>query len=197
MDRSRANVRAGTLAGEEPVAFGRHLSVVIAQEFKEQGAQDAVTFLLPLALDTDAHSFRVDIGLSQACHLCDTQARPVASGHDRLMLNELGSFKDGHDLFSAQHQREPFGQFWAGWVRDDFRTLHYFSVEELKGGDIALLGGGTGVHPDQARVAVGNGRGPWWNAGAWHMNRAVPNATLRKMGLISLVDAHRRLACPA
>jgi RNA-directed DNA polymerase len=54
-----------------------------------------------------------------------------------------------------------------------------------------------GVHPDQARVAVGNGRGPWWNAGAWHMNRAVPNATLRKMGLISLVDAHRRLACPA
>jgi RNA-directed DNA polymerase len=54
-----------------------------------------------------------------------------------------------------------------------------------------------GVHPDQARVAVGNGRGPWWNAGAWHMNRAVPNATLRKMGLISLIDVHRRLASPA
>jgi RNA-directed DNA polymerase len=54
-----------------------------------------------------------------------------------------------------------------------------------------------GVHPDQAMVAVSNGRGPWWNAGAWHMNRAVPNVTLRKMGLISLIDVHRRLASPA
>ena len=36
------------------------------------------------------------------------------------------------------------------------------------------------------------GRGPWWNAGASHMNEAFPTSFTR-MGLVSLVDTHRRL----
>jgi RNA-directed DNA polymerase len=49
---------------------------------------------------------------------------------------------------------------------------------------------------DEARAAASayNGRGPWWNAGASHMNEAVPTAALRRMGLVSFVDEHRRLA---
>lgn len=48
---------------------------------------------------------------------------------------------------------------------------------------------------DEARAAISayNGRGPWWNAGASHMNQAVPTVLLRQMGLISLIDEHRRL----
>jgi RNA-directed DNA polymerase len=37
-------------------------------------------------------------------------------------------------------------------------------------------------------------RGPWWNAGARHMNLAVPVASLRDLGLVGLLDEHRRLA---
>lgn len=50
---------------------------------------------------------------------------------------------------------------------------------------------------DAARAASSayNGRGPWWNAGASHMKEAVPTAALRRMGLVSFVDEHRRLAC--
>jgi RNA-directed DNA polymerase len=49
---------------------------------------------------------------------------------------------------------------------------------------------------DEARAATSayNGRGPWWNAGASHMNHAVPNAVFRRMGLVSLIQEHRRLA---
>jgi RNA-directed DNA polymerase len=49
---------------------------------------------------------------------------------------------------------------------------------------------------DAARAAASayNGRGPWWTAGASHMNQAVPTAVLRRMGLVSLLEEHRRLA---
>ena len=51
-----------------------------------------------------------------------------------------------------------------------------------------------GLTADHARLGAGNGRGPWWNAGASHMNAAVPITALRQLGLVSFVDEHRRLA---
>ena len=38
-----------------------------------------------------------------------------------------------------------------------------------------------------------NGRGPWWNAGAAHMNKAFPKSYFDKLGLVSLVNQHLRL----
>lgn len=52
-----------------------------------------------------------------------------------------------------------------------------------------------GLDPTRAAVSAYNGRGPWWNAGASHMNQAVPTSMLCRMGLVSLLDEHRRLAC--
>jgi RNA-directed DNA polymerase len=48
---------------------------------------------------------------------------------------------------------------------------------------------------DEARAAASayNGRGPWWNAGASHMNHAVPASMLNRLGLVSLLQEHRRL----
>lgn len=50
---------------------------------------------------------------------------------------------------------------------------------------------------DAARAAASayHGRGPWWNAGASHMNQAVPSSVLRRLGLVSLLEEQRRLAC--
>lgn len=50
-----------------------------------------------------------------------------------------------------------------------------------------------GVAESRAWSSAYNGHGPWWNAGASHMHAAVPTATLRHWGLLSLVDEHRRL----
>ena len=54
---------------------------------------------------------------------------------------------------------------------------------------------GYGLDVSRARISAYNGRGPWWNAGASHMNQAVSTSMLRRMGLMSLLDEHRRLAC--
>jgi len=51
-----------------------------------------------------------------------------------------------------------------------------------------------GLPKEQARKSAFNGRGPWWNCGASHMNRAVPTAELRRMGLMSLIEEYHRLA---
>jgi RNA-directed DNA polymerase len=45
-----------------------------------------------------------------------------------------------------------------------------------------------GLNRDRARLGAFNGRGPWWNAGASHLNAALPTAYFRKLGLISLMD---------
>jgi RNA-directed DNA polymerase len=51
-----------------------------------------------------------------------------------------------------------------------------------------------GLDEARARASASNGRGPWWNAGASHMHAAIPTATLRRLGLLSLLDEHQRLA---
>jgi group II intron reverse transcriptase/maturase len=54
-----------------------------------------------------------------------------------------------------------------------------------------------GLDPDRARASAYNGRGPWWNAGASHMNQAIPTRMLRRMGLVSLLEEHWRLQSPS
>ena len=50
-----------------------------------------------------------------------------------------------------------------------------------------------GLSRPHARKCAGNGRGPWWNAGASHMNRAIPAAAMRDLGWLSLLEEYQRL----
>ncbi len=43
-----------------------------------------------------------------------------------------------------------------------------------------------GLKEDRAWASASNGRGPWWNAGASHMNEAYPLVYFNKLGLIRL-----------
>jgi RNA-directed DNA polymerase len=51
-----------------------------------------------------------------------------------------------------------------------------------------------GLDADRARLSAYNGRGPWWNAGASHMNQAIPVVLLRRWGLVSFLAEHQRLS---
>jgi RNA-directed DNA polymerase len=53
----------------------------------------------------------------------------------------------------------------------------------------------AGVDEGRSHAGAMNSRGPWWNAGASHMNQAVSNKVLRTMGLMSFLDEHQRLTC--
>lgn len=49
-----------------------------------------------------------------------------------------------------------------------------------------------GLPEERAWRSATNGRGAWWNAGASHLNHAFPKSYFDHMGLVSLVDTHRR-----
>jgi len=50
-----------------------------------------------------------------------------------------------------------------------------------------------GIDRAHACASAYNGRGPWRSAGAWYMNQAVPTSCLRRTGLLSFSEEHRRL----
>jgi group II intron reverse transcriptase/maturase len=50
-----------------------------------------------------------------------------------------------------------------------------------------------GLDAERARCSASNGQGPWWNAGAPHMNQALPAKYFTAKGLVSLLGTHQRL----
>jgi hypothetical protein len=64
-------------------------------------------------------------------------------------------------------------------------ALHH--LEAIEEGDArakALIR--RGLDKERAWRSAKNQRGPWWNAGASHMNQAYPKSYFEKLGLISL-----------
>jgi group II intron reverse transcriptase/maturase len=78
------------------------------------------------------------------------------------------------------------------WLRRKLRALHWRQWKRWKTRIKELRR--RGLEPRRAAYSALNGRGPWWNAGASHMNHAIPTAELRQLGLVGLLDEHRRLA---
>lgn len=52
-----------------------------------------------------------------------------------------------------------------------------------------------GLSEERARKSAGNGRGPWWNSGASHMNQAFDRSYFTKLGLFSLLSQFQRFEC--
>ena len=50
-----------------------------------------------------------------------------------------------------------------------------------------------GLAEERSWLSAMNGRGPWWNAGASHMNDAFRKSYFDSLGLVSLLDRHRSL----
>ena len=54
-----------------------------------------------------------------------------------------------------------------------------------------------GLSEERAWRSATNGRGPWWNAGASHLNQALPTKCFDRLQLVSLMDQYHRLKCLA
>jgi RNA-directed DNA polymerase len=52
-----------------------------------------------------------------------------------------------------------------------------------------------GLDKDRALKSAMNGRGPWWNSGASHMNQCFSKRFFDRLGLVSVLDQLRRLQC--
>ena len=50
-----------------------------------------------------------------------------------------------------------------------------------------------GLDEERAWKSATNGRGPWWNSGASHLNQALPKRYFDALGLVSLLQQRKRL----
>ena len=75
------------------------------------------------------------------------------------------------------------------WIRRRLRCVIWRQWKRPRTRHRKLLALGLGDH--RAWKSAGNGRGPWWNAGASHMNQALPNSWFAWLGLISVLETAR------
>jgi RNA-directed DNA polymerase len=77
------------------------------------------------------------------------------------------------------------------WIRRKLRCILW--KQKKRSGARARMLMARGMNAERARKSSLNGRGPWWNARASHMNEAFPKAFFDALGLISIVDRKRIL----
>jgi len=78
-----------------------------------------------------------------------------------------------------------------GWVRRKLRGILWRQWKRPWTRVKKLMA--RGLDEQRARRSAYSGRGPWWNAGASHMNDAYRKSYFDTLGLISVLDQHRRL----
>lgn len=78
-----------------------------------------------------------------------------------------------------------------GWLRRKIRVLYWRRWKKPKTRERKLKQ--LGIEAERAWKSASNGRGPWWNAGASHMNQAIPTRYLRNLGLVSFMEEYQRV----
>jgi RNA-directed DNA polymerase len=74
------------------------------------------------------------------------------------------------------------------WIRRRLRCIRWRQWKRTRTRAKNLMK--LGISKDRAWKSAGNGRGPWWNAGASHMNQAFPKSYFDRLGLVSLLNRH-------
>jgi group II intron reverse transcriptase/maturase len=78
-----------------------------------------------------------------------------------------------------------------GWIRRKLRCLLWrqWKTRAARCRRLTALG----LSSERAWKSSRNGQGPWWNAGAKHLNEALPKRYFARLGLVSLHDIVGRL----
>lgn len=127
----------------------------------------------------------------------------------RLMekTRELLREARGRSLVATIHMLNPRLRGWAayfklaetqraleerdGWVRRKLRSIRWRQWKRPYARARHLMT--RGLTEERAWRSACNQRGPWWNAGASHMNAAFPKSYFDRLGLVSLLDTVQRL----
>ena len=78
-----------------------------------------------------------------------------------------------------------------GWIRRRLRLILWQQWKHARTRARYLMR--CGLSEPRAWKSVSNGRGPWWNSGASHMNAALPKWVFDRLSLVSLLDTINRL----
>jgi RNA-directed DNA polymerase len=78
-----------------------------------------------------------------------------------------------------------------GWIRRKLRCILWRQWKRTYTRAKNLMK--HGLDKDRALKSAMNGRGPWWNSGASHMNQCFPKSFFDRLGLMSMLNQLRRL----
>jgi RNA-directed DNA polymerase len=77
-----------------------------------------------------------------------------------------------------------------GWIRRKLRSILWRQWKKPRTRAKKLME--RGIDKVRAYTSAYNGRGPWWNAAASHMNAAIPTKWFAQQGLLSLLTEVQR-----
>ena len=78
-----------------------------------------------------------------------------------------------------------------GWIRRHLRKILWRQWKRSSSRAKRLMR--LGLSEERAWMSATNGRGPWWNSGASHLNQALPMKFFARLGLVSLMNQYHRL----
>ena len=78
-----------------------------------------------------------------------------------------------------------------GWIRRHLRKILWRQWKRPYTRTKMLMR--LGLDEKRAWLSATNGRGAWWNAGASHLNQALPKKLFDELGLVSLMDSYHQL----
>ncbi|MCW8274980.1 group II intron reverse transcriptase/maturase [Pseudomonas sp. PCH199] len=129
-------------------------------------------------------------------------------GRLRGRLRDLLRRARGHKMANIIERINPVLRGWAGyfklsqskrpleeldgWVRHKLRCVVWRQWKRpfTRARNLIRLG----LNEARAWKSAVNGRGPWWNSGAPHMNQALPKKLWDRLGLVSVLDTINRLS---
>lgn len=105
-------------------------------------------------------------------------------------INELNPVLRGWTSYFRLTEVKGALQDLDGWIRRKLRCLLWRQWKRPATRNKRLQT--RGLDERRAWKSASNGRGPWWNAGASHMNAAYPKRAFDALGLVSLLDTQQR-----
>ena len=104
----------------------------------------------------------------------------------RFIREELTPFVRGWTDYYRLCETREFAKALDGWLRRHLRKVIWRQAKRAPRRYRLLRSRGLGE--EQSWRSVTNGRGPWWNSGAQHMNQAFPKSYFTALGLVSILD---------
>nr|WP_317254081.1 group II intron maturase-specific domain-containing protein [Pseudomonas putida] len=93
--------------------------------------------------------------------------------------------------FKLSQSKRPLEEL-DGWIRHKLLCILWrqWKRPSTRAGNLMRLG----LSEERACKSAFNGRGPWWNSGASHMNQALPKKLWDRLRLVSILDTINRLS---
>ena len=104
----------------------------------------------------------------------------------KFIQEDLNPVIQGWINYFGKAEVRGFAEDLDSWIRRRLRLILWRQWKRAKARMRRLLK--AGLPEDRVRKSAYNGRGPWWNSGASHMNDAFRKKYFDKLGLVCMLD---------